>query len=392
MLPTPEGYVVLAQIKKARAEIWLGFFDKDFMLRSQKIHADERDDLFVSDIIPSIDGSGWVISVSYVRKLGPEADAPVLKNGAVVTLNKAGEMVKKRAYSVGNKSEILSLAVLKKKGLGSGYIATGYFENGAGKNLAFAMALSTDLSLVWQNEYSRGLSAKFNTAESYRDDYILAFGDVVPGNGGALGTWLALLDAGDGAVLWQRYYYGGGGTHDHSAKSLYVSQQGLIILMMDALANSGRGAVADEAALISDDMDYAQVLTLSPRGITLDGNTYFYGHGVVIGQMVEGPDGQRLMAGKARVPVEQESKKGKSAALLENPPLTEGDIINLPDVELSDKARKGLELLQKNVQAQNKNPAAVVIEESAKRDSDLMEKGWVVVGDKFDTYNDPCAR
>lgn len=391
---TDGGYVVLANIvQNGREKIWLGFFDDGLKNTSHRIFEDERDELSSTDMVPSVN-SGWVISVSARRSFGEGTAKVDLENSHVYFLDRLGEKIQRRSYSPGGNNHISGLSVLKRGGEVVGYIATGYFVNNSGKKIAWSLRLDPNLSLNWQSEYSRGLLAKIQASFSYLDDYILVLGDVLPSNGKPMGVWLALLDADDGRVLWQRYYYGEAGTHRHVARGVFVNQDNLIVLMMMAYANKERDDIAEaeevegyKEVVITDYVDYAHLLTLSPRGILLGGDTYFFGEGVEISQLVMGKDGSRIMAGHALVKQQDKEFKGAKDAAVEDPLDEEGRVF-LPDVELSSKAKKGLEMLQKKIGAQE----VVAHNKLANRQDGLVKKGWVVVGDRLDTYKDPCFK
>lgn len=382
------GYAVLANIRSEGTEkIWLGFFDGKQKLEENTIFMDDRDQLSATDFIPSVN-LGWVISVSSRRSFGEGRSRVDIENGRIFLVDALGVKIQERSYSPGGNNHISGLSVLKRKGEMLGYIATGYFVNNSGKQIAWSLRLDPNLSLNWQSEYSRGLLAKLKVSYSYLDDYILAFGDVLPANGNSMGTWLALLDADDGRVLWQRYYYGEGDTHMHSANGLFVNDDNLIVVMMKARSLVDRvDTEGPENALLADYVDYAHLLTLSPRGILLGGDTYFFGQGVHIEQLIQDDDGARIMAGYVYM---AEDKKDSGDKKLDQDvlPLNEKGRIFLPDAALSSKAKKGLELLQKKIGAQELSAHNKL----ANREGGLMKKGWVVVGDKLDTYNDPCSK
>ncbi len=387
ILKRPErGYAVLVNIvKNNRGQAWLGFFDEDLKLLSQKTISESNDEVRATDIVPSAE-LGWVISVSLRRGYGEGVDRIEIENGRVYLLDRSGAVVRERSYSPGGNNHISSLAVLDIKGKARGYIATGYFVNNNGKQIAWTLRLDLNLALNWQREASRGISAKFNVAYGYLDDYVLAFGDVVPVNGRPTGTWLALLDVDDGSILWQRYYYGEGGTHGHSARGVFVNEDNLIVLMMMAQALTKPTGDKDDY-LPTDYMDYAHLLTLSPRGITMSGDTYFFGLGARIAQLIEGMNGERIMAGYVLV-LEDVTGAEDDNKDADYPLLQEEGRVFLPDVELSSKAKKGLELLQKKISVQE----AQAVKELAKRENGLMKKGWIVIGDRLDTYKDPCSK
>ena len=412
MLRHGDGYLVMANRRKSQAHtaIWLGFFDKDLALVSQKTIQDKSLDLSATDIAASADGQGWAVSVSAESVIGEGKNKTVRKSAFVYLLDKNGNDQFSRGYIMGKDSEILSLSVSKFEDETTGYIATGYFENNIGKQIAWVLRLNADLSLVWQKEYGRGLSAKLNVAVSYRDRYVLVFGDVLPADSNPVGSWLMLLDGNNGEAMWQRYYHGETGHHDYSAHGMYVNKDGLITLMMmarskisviDAVDMEEEEALPFDNKIIPENMDYAHLLTLSPRGVTLSGDSYYYGRGVSVSQMIEGDDGSRVMAGYAHVRV-KDKVEDVVKVLNINPPLKEKGYINLPDVDLSDKAKEGLAMLKNKLKGQEAHSAnnsrhheAKEGKESAMADighNKITRDGWVLVGDMPDAYTDPCGR
>lgn len=395
MLSYDDGVVVLINRRKSggRGFLWLGFFDNEGSLKSQKIIKDGEHNLLATDIIPSIgDGNkkGWAISVTVERKYGGGKNALMRKNATVYLLDHNGNELSSRAYILGTNNEINGLSVSKFEDGKTGYIATGYFESPSGKEIGWLLRLSEDTSYAWQKEYGRGLSAKLKLSSGYRDRYILAFGDVMPLHSKTSGSWLMLVDGSNGKTLWQRYYYGETGRHDYTAKGVFVNKDGLITLMMMADIIDGNNISSDEDEL--DNINYAHVITLSPRGVTLSGDAYYNGQGVVVSQIIEGVDGSRVMVGHSFVTAKDIIKE-KRLAKKHPSPLKEEGYVNLPDVNLSDKANEGLAMLNKKIKAQRvyKEQAESAKEDHSVSDlDDLTQNGWVLIGEMPEAYTDPC--
>ncbi len=404
MLEHGAGVVILANLGKShnreREALWLGFFDGKGLLTAQKIISDKKSDLSANDIVENVNANGWALAVSVKRKIGGKKNRIIRKNAALYLLDKKGNELSRKSYILGTNNEILGLTVSNFGGGVAGYIATGYFENHRGKKIAWVLRLNDAGSYIWQKEYSRGESAKLKLASIYNNANILVFGDVRPVGLGVIGSWLMMLDVNSGEILWQRYYYGESGYHDYLAKGIYANGDGLITIMMMA-AFTGKSlvpAVADDNEKknvfeknIPEKMDYVHLLTLSPRGITLDGDAYYSGQGVAISQLIEGQGGRRVMAGSAIIPIEERSKDKLSSKEDLPPPLKEEGDIYLPDVKLSDKANRGLALLRNKIKAQD-----IVKDVEGDKDSSesakLTKNGWVLVGDMPEEYKDPCIR
>jgi len=411
MLPHGKGVVVLANrtLPKQKPSVWLGFSNDAGKLTAQKIFKDNKDDLFATDIIQSASGQGWLMSVRAERSIGAQNNQSIQKTAYLYRLDKKGNGISSRAFILGDKTEIMSVAVSKFGDDSTGYIATGRFENDAGKDIAWVLRLNDDTSLVWQREFGRGLSAQLRYGIGYGVNNVLVFGDIAPANSGPSGTWLAMLSSQSGELVWQRYYYGETGYHAYSAQGLTINRDGLITPMM--MARVQRGMTADkgddQASGEAPDpmsLDYAHLLTLSPRGITLSGDSYFFSRGVDVAQMIGSGAGHRVMVGHTLTSPDDQTRNKKAAKKevtqeVENP-LREAGYINLPDADLSDKAKQGLALLQKKISHDSIKHEGDHMddhhnEESAKpsmANLKIRKKAWVVIGNGPDTYVDPCFR
>ncbi len=413
ILAHDDGYLVMANKVEANARnvVWLGFFDKDLNVRSQKIVKDNSFDLSATDITSSADNSGFAISVTTEKKIGEGKDSVIRKNASVYLLDEKGNELSSRGYFLGIDNEILSLSVSKSKAGKSGYIATGYFENQSGKDIGWVLRLDDNLSLIWQKEHSRGLSANLNSSSDYDDRSVAVLGDVTLANSSLKGSWLMMLDKESGDIIWQRYYYGETGHHNYVGRDVNVNKDGLIDVVMMAESTLGMPdiSVSDDAHEVGDldadvpeNMSYAHHLVLSPRGITMSGEAYYYGRGVSVSQMVESDNGNKLLVGSSVVRVKNKvvDDAGGNDDNVKTP-LKDYDGVNLPDVDLSDKAKAGLAMLKNkfknhdelgladksddhdmghNKESDNKNSKGNVV----------TRNGWVVVGNSSDAYTDPC--
>lgn len=391
VIETDGGYLILANIiRKKQDQIWLGFFDKAFKLKSQRRFVDRSNHFKATDIIPSIE-NGWVMSISS-KPLREQADGQVSEKGLVYLLDEVGKKILERSYGAGLNDRVSGLSVVKIAGQGVGYIATGGFTNNSGKQVARMMRLSQTLSLEWQREHSRGLSANLNQSIGYIQETVLTFGDVQPINGEPSGVWLALIDVGDGRVLWQRFFHGEARTHNYQAQGVSVNVDNLITLLMTARSVSGQHASDRDGREVAStsDVDFAQVLTLTPRGITLGGDSYFFSEGVEMQRLTFGSSGEHILTGRVLVREEvQEKGKYRGHHQSEREPIREADQVSLPDVEVSLEAKKGLALLKQKI---SERPPLVDNDKLAKRDKSLVYKGWVVVTDAYGGYSDPCIQ
>ncbi len=401
-----DGYVVVANISapKKHNEIWIGFIDGAGKLKSYKIIGDKKFDLFANDLQPKIGGGGWMLPVT--ATINYKGEGYTQKNSLIFILDNKGNKINSRSYILGVKTEMLGLTVSEFDADNTGYIATGYFENNSGKNIAWVLRLNQDLSMVWQKEFSRGVSAKAVRSYSSGEGGVIVAGDVDSANSKSGGVWLAKLGGVNGAIDWQRYYMSKEQTHTYSVRGINVNNDGLIALLMKAEPidksyldpkHDDEGEKDKMAGFgISDNSSYGHLITLSPLGVTMSGDAFYYGQESFLSSLSSDNSGRRIMAGLAIVKPETEIKedvKGDGAA---NPPLHEQGDVHLPDVDLSDKAKKGLALLQKKINEQSLLDQKEEKESHGKlakhheRGANLVQKGWVVLGDMPDKYVNKC--
>lgn len=430
ILPRDGGYVIAANVHapKKSSAIWVGFFDKDGMLLGGKSVDDGANNITANDMIASHDGEGFVVAVSRNKKSSGKNTGNMKKDAGIFLLDAKGIASSKKFFILGQQNEIKNLSVSKVGENDLGYIAAGWFENAYSKRIGWVMRVAADGSLIWQREFERGLGASIMVVHPYNEQSFLAFGSVAAADSGLIGAWAAMLDTRQGQILWQRYYRGEHADMSYHARGALVNKDGLISLVMQAKAEAGE----DEAAPKADDdprkallvpaqeqeaaqsiapprTDYVHVLNVTPRGITVSGDAYFEGQSGHIAQAVEGEAGARLFAGYANVP------DGEIAAVLaERAPSGEAVPVaseqalpkpNLPQAEMSDKAREGLAMLGRNVAAQVegrkqpdsgessgalKNASADDFDESQPENSGINANGWLLMATPLDAYIDPC--
>ncbi len=413
LVPVKSGYILLGNIMQEdkRAAAWIGFFDSEFQFIANKTISDKAFHLRATDIAQSKDEQQWMVSVTGQRYSEKSNELQDYKTASLYVLDKNGNELSSRSYILGLNSEILSLSSADFEREKSGFIATGYFENSFKKKVGWVMRLNPDGSLIWQKEFNRGNSAMIRKGIGYRDHDIVALGDIEPANSDPKGSWVTMLDGNSGQIMWQRYYYGETGHHDYIAQDLFANDDGLITLMMMAKSKAPPMEMDseedEEFSLISDmlipeNMDYAHLLTLTPRGVTISGDSYYFGQGVSMTDMNEYVNGNRIMAGYAVVPAE-DLFQGKIVKHEPEEPLRERGALTLPDAELSDKTKKGLEMLKNRMGQGGQSPHLLEPEageeemaqdESAKPKNQhvpLTKKAWLAIGEGPDAYTDPCA-
>lgn len=396
------GFTVLANqtLQNRKSGFWLGFFTPKGELVSQKSLHDPAAFLYARAIVPDAENDGWIVSATLQKPVSANPQAGVHRVAQLYALDSRGNEKFKRAYFLGGSSEILGLSVSKLKGGDSRYNATGRFDNSYGYSHAWVMRLRTDLSLEWQQEFRRGKAARLNFSAQGAGGYILVAGDTDALDDSARGVWFAVLGDDDGNVVLQRFFHSQSGRYDYSIRGLDVEESGRINLLMSARINDSAAQVLTETMPEngggyggSDYLsDYARVLSLSPRGITVDGAVYAHGGGAQIQSFVRLMRGSLALAGYAYAKETPDYSKPFSPEDVDKEiaPLLDQGRVNLPDVELSEETEKGLALLKQKISAADVVDISEESAHSSVAGDGLSQDGWVILTEPSPVYIDPC--
>ncbi len=438
ILKIGERIVLAANRHKAgeTKNIWLGFFDREGAFKAQKVLRDSKRDLVAKDMALSVDGKRIILSVTVEKQMGTKEKPVLSKSPEIHLLDEAGKILSKRAYVMGANSEILGVSSgVSGEDKTEVILASGYVENEVGKKTGWIMKTTADASLIWQQTFSRGQASQIKRGVAYANDTVLALGDALPVDAGTIGSWLMLLDGSSGEMRWQRFY---NGVYHYSAVDLGVHPNGLIALMLQARVPKAEGEEGTKKPLMEADgtiigkMDYVHMLLLTPRGVTLSGESFFKGLGGEAFQFVIGSDGRYLVAGTAEVPhaeiyqkfagmneavgppapavsdASMPDKAKLTQASLSQADLTVGALpeaevkapeekaANLPEALVPEKSLSGLELLNKKVAESIETPEADGeggVEDEEEDDTiHSTQDGWIFAGNGPDDYKDPCVK
>ncbi len=395
------GFVVLANIqkgKKGRGYAWMGFFNADGKMIGRKRIKDDKFSLAAGDISPAVSTDGWVVPVTASYDDGEGESKTRREHAVVYKYNLKGELIKSRSFVLGHKSSVSGLVVSKNDAGGGTYIATGRFSNDFGKDQGWLMALDEDLSIIWQKEFSRGKSAKLVHSVMGDNGQIIAVGEVLSVQDDRVATWALAVDGADGGVLWQRYYHGETGAHDYYPLGVVKNDDGLIALAMQAVFNVDAevdGDAVEDVHSLGDEfpagMNYVQLLTLNPRGVTLSGDAYVYGKGADAFAFSPYHGGQYVLVGRAAIPKVDQYQMDGSGDEKEGSALSEPGLVNLPDADMSDKAKLGLAKLRQNIREQKDDASGKGdAEDDSANKNPLTYNAWIAIAEAPDAYEDPC--
>ncbi len=316
--------------------IRLSWYDRDGKYKREKIIKDPVFNFEAKGLIESVEAKGF-ITVIHGTNRADETD----QNGILMRFNTGGELMWRRAYRPGIPNVLNSVVPVDERS----YIAAGRIILDDGRMAGWAMKLGYDGSIHWQRTYPRGGFSVFDhvdldvggTVEGH--NFILS-GASSPLDDGPDAAWVMEIDA-QGEPQWQRYYR----RPDYALYGNWVrvEDDGRIVVMMNAEATDDGGG-----------HDHVRILTLSPRGVLIQDESYTEGLQANATDYVPGWNGERIFT-----------------SIIED-----------------DMGQSGEEEIPINVIGLIDNPEVAEAEEEP---LEPVQKGWVFVATALDFYEDPCG-
>ncbi len=295
--PHQDGFVVLAAQKGAA---WVGVFDLDGALKSQRRIALPKMNIVPRDLIVAPRGKGFVMAAS-----AKGADNAFYS--MFIRLNTKFQFVTKRGYKTGLENEILALMPF-----GHGIVASGYMKDDRGRDTGWLLRLENDGAIGWQKQFPRGAGARLRGISPYGEERIFVYGEALPSSGdNQQAGWVLLADAGSGDIAWQRYYTSQ--KYAYAARDVLVNDDGLISVLLDGEMPDGMRLSADvikdqAGRALGNRSDYVRLLTLNPRGVIFDSMHFFYGEGADAFALVKGEKQERILIGASDMHYEDAAK------------------------------------------------------------------------------------
>ena len=287
ILRTNDGYIVLGNRtnKGGAKSAWLGFFDAKADLLSERTIKSDQGSLVGRGLMP------FVPSRNASRKAGGDfIMAATIENRAaemrsysvLYHLNNNGDVQTSRSFYVGNRNIINSV---HHDGFG-GVIAAGYLENSGVKG-GWIVRLNNKLGIVWQQQYTRGVSSHIESAKFHSENYLVAAGHATAYGGQRLSVWTMMVDIISGTKIWERFYRD---EFDLSAQDILAHDDGRISVVFNAVPPPS-----------IKEPRYSRLATLSPRGALFDVKAFYNGLGGSVSRMMFGPSGERILTGNSTV-------------------------------------------------------------------------------------------
>lgn len=319
--------------KNKDRHVRVSWYDRQGVYKREQIFSDPAYDYTAQAIVTAAEGKGFVVVIHAVSRKDSKDQYGILsRHGA------DGAQIWKRAYRPGVNNMLAGLAATDDKS----YVATGKIIMDDGRMAGWILKLAHDGTILWQRTYPRGkysvLNAGGASAKVTADGspYLLVTGAAEPVDGKPHAVWVMEVNP-LGEPLWQRYYR----LRDYEFVGQDVSSRpdGRVVVVANA-----RAADSYDPAL----QDHIRVLSLSPRGVMIDDQSYLNG------------------------------LKAESHAVTRN---ASGETVVTSTI-----------LKQQKTSEEEYGPAVPVPEGTQVPPEKSLQEGWVMVVPGLDSYEDPCMR
>ncbi|HEY0901203.1 MAG TPA: hypothetical protein VGD95_03685 [Micavibrio sp.] len=271
-----ERYVGVSNMRVGNDhQVRVSFYEADGTFKKAQVISDALYDLDAVQLVNAVDGQGFVVVMQAIaRKDKLDQSAMLMRFDA------NGQQLWKRSFRPGTSNKIAGLSATDDKG----YIASGGIMMQDGRMAGWALKLSAEGTILWQQTYPRGKYAMLNagvvSAKKTPDglSYYAFSGVSTPGDNGPDAAWIMETDP-YGILLWQRYLRRP--DFRFEGMGLRAAPDGRLVAALKA-TNQG----ADPAH-----KDHARLITLSPRGIIINDETVLNGVGatpLAFGQTISG--------------------------------------------------------------------------------------------------------
>ena len=298
ILPVSEtSFIVIANIAGKTGKVWTGIFnDQGDLLRQTTITYPQGKSMTATDAMMRQVRKGFVM-------VGNAYDAAGEAHSVIYFLNTKGQVVQHRAYLTGPGNKLHGIGPAGE----DGYVVTGEIGTDDARFAGWVARLDKDGTIVWQQQYTRGVHSALHAAHPYKTSVFIVAGYSEPHQTGAVplnrAGWVMALDANSGEIAWQRYYTG---MYAYTARDILVSADGLISVMLDgdwlAPDFEKNPAAYNPATDLGErkDIDHVSILTIDPRGTLLYNDPHYFAQGSHAQQMFLTKKEQRALVGATR--------------------------------------------------------------------------------------------
>lgn len=331
-----ERFVGVSNIRVGKGKdrhVRLNWYDSKGVYKREQILSDASYDYAAQGIVNAAEGKGFVVIVHAVNRKDPKDQYGILSR-----YTDDGKQVWKRAYRPGVNNMLAGLTATDDKS----YIATGKIIMDDSRMAGWILKLGHDGTILWQRTYPRGKYSVLNGgAASSRttpdgNHYYLVTGAAEPIDGNPYAAWVMEVDP-VGEPVWQRYYRLK--DYEFAGQDISAHADGRVVVAANAQAHDSYD---------SSIHDHIRVLSLSPRGIMLDDQSYLNGLKAQASDVTSSASGETVVIAT----ILKEQKKSE----------------------------------------QEYGPEKPVPEGQQPEPEPPLQEGWVMVVPGLDLYEDPCVR
>lgn len=358
VIRAPEGYVVLVRIRRdERARAWLGFFDEDLELTSQRLISRSKSHVFGNWLVKAGDGAGYYLAGA-LEPMRPGA----LRQSHVFRLTGDGREVWSRSFMPGGENELLHLMPLDNGEL----LGSGYITGARNRRSGWLVRMTDEAKFVWERAYPRGMAARLHRGFAYKPATALVIGDAKPlGDDVPQGAWVMLIDTARGDPIWQRYFTG---ILDYSASDVLRSPDDLLLMIVTAR----QPAEPSEDSLKVD--NHVRLIRLNPRGVTLRVRDFMNAAGAQGKNILFNYKQEPVIVGHTRMIYRVEQEDGAEPVQMAD------EAVRIQDLETIDRSLPtGMDPIFDDAGQLAEN-----VEIRYSRD------GWIIAVPPPSLYEDPC--
>lgn len=249
----------------------------------------------------------------------------------VMHMNAKGNKTFQRAYRPGADTTLLDLTRMN-----NGMImASGHISDTQNNQAAWVMMINEKGEIQWQQRYARGRAARVLDTYMLDNTHIMIAGQIVSDND-TIGSaaWVAMIDAQNGTMHWERFYTTD--SHHNAAQAILPTNRGRSVsVLMRAKPSYPVIGVSDYLT---------RVLTLNWRGVLLNLQDYASGKGARVNAIISAPNDNRALIGMVQreytsvsLAPETESDENTTSSIAQVPTpvdMQSGWILRIPAVDI----------------------------------------------------------
>lgn len=297
IVPHTKGVLIIADVKKDRKNaLWMGIASAAGEILEHKIIGQKDADIFVDDIIKANTGESYALA-AYIAEQDSE------RYSRLYFIDSALNSTLQRSLNFGADSRIAALA----HGPRNMIVAFGKMKDAGSTDTAMAVGLAADRTILWHKSYPRGLGSSLSAGVVLPDldsSAVIATGSILPKDDKTQSAWIARINVINGEMEWERYFRGG---RVYEGAAILGNKEDSVTV----LVNAPSVPVTDPSQVIATlkdplrgvkNHDFARIITVNKRGVIVDREDHLNAQGLVVRQLLQAAEGERLLVGYSKAP------------------------------------------------------------------------------------------